>query len=93
MTGLMITDIRKSDYNSGFDLVTAIILSTENCEDAQLLSMVKKRCNSLLVLESSTAEDEIPAIGVRKGDQFIRMWASPDHKLKIGDEMQFDDTR
>ena len=44
---------------------------------------------SLLVLESATAEEEIPAIGVRCGDQYIRIRAKPDHGLMVGEEIQF----
>jgi hypothetical protein len=92
MTNLIITDIRKSGFNNDFDLITAIILGEENCGDHPPFSISKKSCNSLLFLESATAEKELPTIGVRKGDQFIHMWAKPGHGLKVGKEIRLDDT-
>ena len=53
--------------------------------------MSKKSRDGLLVLESTTADKELPAIGVRKGDQFIHMWAKLGHGLKVGEEMRLDD--
>jgi hypothetical protein len=41
------------------------------------------------VLESATAKEELPSIGVHRGDQFIRMRARPDHGLTVGEEIQF----
>ena len=87
MTSLMITDIRKSYCDRGFDLVTAIFLSRDGYDASRLKSLDEK---SLLVLESATAEVEIPAIGVRCGDQYIRMRAKPDHGLIVGEEIQLD---
>ncbi len=83
MTSLLITDIRKSCCDKGFDLVTAIFLSRVGYD---LRSLDEK---SLLVLESATAEVEIPAIGVRCGDQYLRIRAEPDHGLMVGEEIQF----
>jgi len=83
MTSLLITDIRKSCCDRGFDLVTAIFLSRVGYD---LRSLDEK---SLLVLESATAEEEIPAIGVRCGDQYLRIRAEPDHGLMVGEEIQF----
>jgi hypothetical protein len=83
MTSLLITDIRKSCCDRGFDLVTAIFLSRVGYD---LRSLDEK---SLLVLESATAEEEIPAIGVRRGDQYLRIRAEPDHGLMVGEEIQF----
>jgi hypothetical protein len=82
----MITDIRKSCCDKGFDLVTAIFLSRAGYDALGLRSLDEK---SLLVLESATAEEEIPAIGVRRGDQYIRIHAEPDHGLMVGEEIQF----
>lgn len=89
MTSLMITDIRKSSCDSNFDLVTAIFLSTNGYDASKLVSFAKKSCKGLLVLESAIAEEEVPSIGVRRGDQFIRMRARPDHGLKVGEKIQF----
>ena len=91
MTDLIITAIRKSGFNNDFDLVTAIILGKENIRDDQPDSMSKKSREGLLVLESATADKELPSIGVRKGDQFIHMWAKPGHRLEVGKEIRFDD--
>ena len=85
MTSLMITDIRKSCCDKGFDLVTAIFLSRAGYDASGLRSLDEK---SLLVLESATAEEEIPAIGVRGGDQYIRIRAKPDHGLMVGEEIR-----
>lgn len=86
MTQLMITDIKKSCCDRGFDLVTAIFLRKDGYEARGRISLEEK---SVLVLESATAQEEIPAIGVRCGDQYIRLKAKPDHGLMIGDEIQF----
>jgi hypothetical protein len=92
MTDLTITDIRKSGFSNDFDLITAIILGEENCGDHRPFSMSKKSQNGLLVLESTTADKELPTIGVRKGDQFIHMWAKPGHGLNIGEGIKLDDS-
>ena len=86
MTSLMITDIRKSCCDKGFDLVTAIFLSRAGYDASGLKYLDEK---SLLVLESATAQEEIPAIGVRCGDQYIRIRAKPVHGLMVGEEIQF----
>ncbi len=89
MTSLVITDIRKSSCNSGFDLITAIFLSGEGYDASRMTSFAEKSGFSLLVLESATAKEELPAIGVRRNDQFIRMRANLDHGLKVGEEIRF----
>ncbi len=86
MTRLMITDIRKSCCDRGFDLVTAIILSKDVHNSRVPLLLDEK---SILVLESATAQEVIPAIGVRRGDQYVRIRAKSDLGLTIGDEIQF----
>lgn len=86
MTSLMITDIRKSCCDKGFDLVTAIFLSRDGYDGRGLKYLDEE---SLLVLESATAQEEITAIGVRSGDQYIRIRAKPDHGLMVGEEIQF----
>ena len=90
MTALIITDIRKSNSARGLDLITAVIYSVDNYESDLILSLAKKSFNGLLVLERSTAGKEIPEIGVRKGDQFIRIWANQGHGLSIGSEIRLD---
>lgn len=87
MKRLMITDIRKSCCDRGFDLVTAIFLR-EDPQDLRVPMILDEK--SILVLESATAQEEIPAIGVHYGDQYIRIRAKPDHGLTVGDEIQFD---
>ena len=90
MASLMITDIRKSCYDSGFDLVTAIILSQEGLNARRCASPMKKSCDGLLVLESVSAEQEMPAIGVHRGDQYLRILAETRHDLKVGEEILLD---
>ena len=92
MTDLIITDIRKSGFGNDFDLITAIILDEESYRNHRPFSAPKKSRNGLLVLESTTADKELPTIGVRKGDQFIHMWAKPGHGLKVGEEIRLDNT-
>jgi hypothetical protein len=87
MASLMITDIRKSCCDRGFDLITAIFLCKEDYDVSGLKTLAKK---SLLVLESATAEEEIPAIGVCCGDQYIRMRAKPDQGLIVGEKIRLD---
>jgi hypothetical protein len=89
MTSLVIADIRKSCCNSGFDLITAIFLSGDDYDASRITSLIERCGFSLLFLESATAEEEIPAIGVRQGDHFLRMRANPNHGLKVGDEIRF----
>jgi len=89
MTSLKITDIRKSCCNSGFDLITAIFLSGEGYDAIRITSFFERSGFRLLFLESGTAEEELPAIGVRQGDHFLRMRANPDHGLKVGEEVRF----
>ena len=88
MPDLIITDIRKSYFYSEFDLITAIILSVTD-HDHRLSSPVKKSCCRLLVFEGATSEEELTMIGVRKGDQFIRMLTEPNHGLNVGDGIDF----
>jgi hypothetical protein len=91
MTELIITDIRRSAYSGDFDLITAMFLSAGNPASTQLLSMAKESCHCILVLESATAERDFPPLGLRKGDQFVRMWARCGHGLKVGEGMRFSD--
>lgn len=88
MTSLKITDIRKSRCDSDFDLVTAIVLSRNGNGANEVLSSAKSGSNSRLVLESATAKEDLPSIGVRYGEQFIRMRAKQKHGLHVGDEVQ-----
>lgn len=90
MTQLIITDIRKSSCDTRFDLITAIFLSRDGSETRRQRYLDER---SVLVLESATAQEEIPAIGVRSGDQYIRLRAKPDHALMVGDEIQFGKNR
>jgi hypothetical protein len=89
MTSLVITDIRKSSCNSEFDLITAIFLSGDGFDAIRITSLIERCGFSLLFLESATAEEGIPAIGVRRGDHFLRMRANPNHGLKVGEEIRF----
>jgi hypothetical protein len=90
MKQLMITDIRKSCCDRGFDLVTAVFLSEDPKEPRVPLLLDEK---SILVLESATAPEEIAAIGVHSGDQYIRIRTKPDHGLTVGDQVQLSQGR
>jgi hypothetical protein len=50
--------------------------------------MVKKSYRRLLVFEGATSEEELTVMGVRKGDQFIRMLVKPNHGLNVGDGIE-----
>ncbi len=84
MTQLIITDIRKSSCDTRFDLITAIFLSRDGHEATGRRYLDER---SVLVLESATAQEEIPAIGVHSGDQYIRLRAKPDQGLMVGEEI------
>jgi hypothetical protein len=68
-------------------LIDAVIQNAED-RDSQLLSMVKKSYRRLLVFEGATSEEELTVMGVRKGDQFIRMLVKPNHGLNVGDGIE-----
>ena len=87
MTLLMITDIRKSIYDSGSDIVTAVFMNGEVRGGDKIRSPNE---NTLLALESATAQKDIPAIGVHCGDQYIRMRANPDHGLAVGERLRLE---
>jgi hypothetical protein len=89
MTSLVITDIRKRSCNSGFDLITAIFLNGDGYDASRMTSFAERSGFSLLVLESAIGKEELPAIGVRRDDQFIRMRANPNHGFKVGEEIRF----
>jgi hypothetical protein len=87
MTSLMITDVKQSGCDRVFDVITAVFLSRDNY-DANTLRSPNR--GSLMVLESATAQKEIPAIGVRRGDQYIRLRAKLGHGLSAGDVVIFE---
>lgn len=87
MTSMTIADIRKSCYDRGYDLITAVFLKSGGQYPGRFISLADK---GLLVLESATAERENPAIGVHLGDQYIRIRARPGHGLKVGELIQLD---
>lgn len=86
MTQLMITDIRKSYCDRGFDLVTAIFLGNQN-HNLDGLRSIDEKC--IVILESATAQKESPQIGVRSGDQYIRMKLKINHGFCVGDAITF----
>jgi hypothetical protein len=88
MVCLIITDIRKSGYDCRLCLITAIFQNTKCHDYADPQSVTKNNCNSLLALESATAEEANPSIGVRKGDHFLRIWSNSVCMFKVGDEIQ-----
>ncbi|NPV61031.1 MAG: hypothetical protein HPY61_00080 [Methanotrichaceae archaeon] len=69
--------------------MTAIVTGKDSCDDGSMLSAAKINCKGVLILESSTAERDLPEIGVKRGDQFLRIWAKPDHGLAVGGELRF----
>jgi hypothetical protein len=87
MTALIVTDVRKSGCNSDMDLITFVLLSGEHSDAHYASRVAMKDSQDLLALESATADVELPALGIHKGDQFIRMWASPDHGIRVGEEI------
>lgn len=87
MTQLIITDISKSCYDRGYDLITAVFLKSGGLHPENHISPAEK---GLLVLESATAERENPVIGVNLGDQYMRIRARLGHGLKVGEEIQLD---
>lgn len=90
MTALRITDIKCSKWDIGQDIITAVIVNAE-CEDfSRLLIRAKEICQSRMILESATASEDLPEIGVKKGDLFIMMQSGFDHGLKVGDELVLD---
>jgi len=82
MNLLMITDIRKSSYDSGSDIVTAVFLNGGIYDGGRIKYLDDK---ILLALESATAPKDMPAIGVHCGDQYIRLRANPGHGLMVGE--------
>ena len=87
MTLLMITDIRKSIYDSGSDIVTAVFMNGEVRSGDKIRFPDE---NILLALESATAQKNIPAIGVHCGDQYIRLRANPGHCLAVGERISLE---
>lgn len=92
MTVLIIRDIKESDYSHRTDLITAIILS-DKIHNIDRVPLVAKRVfDDLLVLESATATEELPAIAVHRGEQFLRIWAKSNHGFNVGDKIRFEDS-
>jgi hypothetical protein len=87
MSSLKVTDIRENGCDRVFDVITAIFLNRYDhvCGVQRSLDG-----SGLLMLESSTAQKEIPQIGVHSGDQYIRMRAKSDHELSVGEEIWLD---
>jgi len=74
MASLRITDIRRNCCDSGSDLVNAIFLNKEVCDSEKLNPLI-----GILILESATAGQTNPEIGVHRGEQYVRMRAKPGH--------------
>lgn len=90
MTTLIITDIKCSKWDIGQDIITAVITNAESEDFSRLLTHAKKLCQGQMILESSTATEDLSHIGVKNGDLYIRMQSSFDHGLKVGDELALD---
>jgi len=87
---LIVTDIRKSGCDDRFDLITAVVSNVESFGESSLLDAAKKRRCNMLVIESVTATEEIPARNVHKGDLIMRLWARSNHGLAVGEEITLD---
>jgi len=86
---LIIKDIKESGYDPGINLITAMILS-DKTHDIDLIPLETKRAlDDVLILERATANEELPAIGIHRGEQFLRIWAKSDHNLNVGDTIRF----
>lgn len=90
MTTLIITDIKCSKWDIYQDIITAVIANAENEDFSPLLVQAKELCRAQMILESAAAAEDRAQIGVKKGDLYLRMQASFDHGLKVGDELAID---
>lgn len=91
MTLLMITDIRKSSYDNGSDIVTAVFLNG-GVHDSDRMDRISSLDEWLLLaLESATAQKDIPTIGVHCKDQYIRLRANPGHGLVVGERIRLEE--
>jgi len=90
MTTLIITDIKCSKWDIGQDIITAVIANAESEDFSSLLTQAKELCQCQMILESAAAAEDLPLIGAKKGDLYLRMQSSLDHGLKVGDELALD---
>lgn len=90
MATLIITDIKCSKWDTNQDIITAVIANAESDDFSCLLIQIKKLLHGRTILESATAVEDLPEIGVKKGDFYIRMQSSFDHGLKAGDKLVLD---
>lgn len=89
MTAMIITDIKESGYDHRINLITATVLSDRLIDIDRIPLVAKRVLDGLLILERATAEEELPAIGVHRGEQFLRIWVKSDHGLNVGDRIRF----
>jgi len=52
------------------------------------LRFIDEKC--IVILESATAQKESPQIGVRRGDQYVRIKLKINHGLCVGEAITFD---
>lgn len=89
MTTLIITDIKGSKWDINRDIITAVIVNAESDDFYCLLVQVKNLFQGQII-ESATAAEDLPEIGVKNGDFYIRMQSSINHGLKAGDKLALD---
>lgn len=89
MTTLIITDIKGSKWDINQDIITAVIANAESDDFYCLLVQVKNLFQGRII-ESATASEDLPEIGINKGDFYIKMQSSINHGLKAGDKLDLD---
>ena len=90
MTALIITDIKCSKWDVGQDIITAVVVNAESEDLSHLLTEAKELCRARIILESATVAEDLPQLGVKRGDLYLRMQSSFDHGLRVGDELAID---
>jgi len=90
---LIVTDIEHSKWDIDQDIITAVIVGSNDVDFSSSLNLAKKLCCGRMILESGIALEDLPQNGVRKGDFFFRMKSDVDHGLKVGKELMLDDKK
>lgn len=75
MTTLIITNIKGCKWNINQDIITAVIANVESDDFYYLLVQVKNLFQGRII-ESATASEDLPEIGIDKGDIYIKMQSS-----------------
>jgi len=85
MAYLIITDIKSSRYYNGQSIITAVIKYEVGEDLSSLLMLAKEFCRGWMILESATASEDIPSIGVQKGDFYFKVRSRSSKGLLVGD--------